>query len=91
MEKINLLVCIIDHHITHCSAGHKPQLMNLRIVFNRLIIFGFMIVVGFCIAKGIYYQSVWGISLACISLGAGIYFLHLLAKAKQDAEQEETA
>ena len=63
--------------------------MNLRTVFNRLIILGFMVVVGFCIGKGIYYQSFWGIFLACIGLGAGVYFLYLLAKAKHDIEQQE--
>ena len=64
--------------------------MNLRTFFNRLIIFGFMIFVGFCLARGIYYQSVIAILLACISLAAGIYFLYLLAKAKEEMEKEET-
>jgi hypothetical protein len=48
-----------------------------------------MVVVGFCLAKGIYYQSVVSVSLASISLIAGIYFLYLLAKAKEDMEKEE--
>lgn len=60
--------------------------MDTRTFFNRLIIFGFMILVGYCLAKGIYHQSVVSISLACISLGAGVYFLYLLAKAKQDTQ-----
>jgi Na+/H+ antiporter NhaD/arsenite permease-like protein len=68
------------------SREHKPQRMNTRTFFNRLIIFGFMVLVGYCLAKGIYHQSVISISLACISLCAGVYFLYLLAKAKQDAQ-----
>ena len=64
--------------------------MNTQTLLNRLIIFGFLILVGFCLAKGIYSKSVIGISLACVSLGAGVYFLYLLAKAKQDMEKEET-
>lgn len=58
---------------------------------SRLVIFAFMVLVGYSIAKAIQSQSVTGILLALISLGAGIYFLYLLAKAKKEQEQEETA
>ena len=58
---------------------------------NRLIILGFMVLVGYSLAKSIYSQSVMGIILALTSLGAGIYFLYLLAKAKEESRQEEAA
>lgn len=51
---------------------------------NRLIIIGFMVLVGFCLAKAIYHQSVMGIILALTSLGAGIYFLYMVAKANEE-------
>ena len=60
---------------------HKPAL-------TRLLILGFMILVGFCLARGIYYQSLMGIVLAVVSLCAGVYFLYLLARARQDMEEE---
>lgn len=63
----------------------------MRTFFNRLIIFSFMILVGFCLAKGIANQSFLGISLALISLIAGVYFLFLLAKAKQEIKKEEAS
>lgn len=55
---------------------------------NRLIIFSFMVLVGFSLAKAIYHQSVMGIILALVSLGAGVYFLYILAKAKEERESE---
>lgn len=58
-------------------------------LLNRFLILGFMIIVGFCLARGIYYRSIMGIILALVSLGAGVYFLHLLAKAKRELETEE--
>jgi hypothetical protein len=58
---------------------------------NRLIILGFMVLVGYSIAKSIYSQSVMGIILALTSLGAGVYFLYLLTKAKEESRQEEAA
>jgi hypothetical protein len=63
----------------------------MRTFFNRLIIFSFMVLVGFCLAKGIANQSFLTTSLASISLIAGIYFLYLLAKAKQEMEKEEVS
>lgn len=44
--------------------------------------------VGFSLAKAIYYKSFMGILLALVSLGAGIYFLYLVAKAKAEMESE---
>jgi hypothetical protein len=65
--------------------------MISRTLINRMIILAFMVLVGFSLAKGIQSQSLLAIFLALTSLGAGIYFLYLLAKIKQDQEQEETA
>jgi len=62
--------------------------MLSRQTLNRIIIFSFMVLVGFCLAKAIYHKSVMGIILALVSLGAGIYFLYILAKAKEDMERE---
>jgi len=62
----------------------KSQLMSARQLFNRIIILGFMAWVGFALAMAIYYKSFMGITLAIISLGAGVYFLYILAKAKQE-------
>ena len=62
--------------------------MPSRQTLNRIIIFSFMILVGFCLAKAIYHSSVMGIILALVSLGAGIYFLYILAKAKEEMERE---
>ena len=63
--------------------------MISRESINRLIIIGFMILVGFCLAKAIYYKSVMGIILALTSLAAGIYFLYILAKAKEEMETQK--
>ena len=63
--------------------------MISRSILNRLIVFVFMILVGYCLARGIKYQSVMGIILALTSLGAGVYFLYLLVKTKEDVEAEE--
>ncbi len=63
--------------------------MLSRQTINRIIILGFMTLVGFGLAKAIYHQSVMGIILALTSLGAGIYFLYIVAKAQQEMEAEE--
>jgi len=65
-------------------------MLNRRIL-NRIIIIGFMVSVGFCIAKAISSESWIGIILAFTALGAGVYFLHLVAKAKQEMEAEEAS
>ena len=73
----------------------QTALMISRTHINRFIIFAFMVLVGYALAYGIKVQSVTGIILALVSLSAGVYFLYLLAKAKQDLqsqqEQEERA
>jgi hypothetical protein len=63
--------------------------MISRQTINRIIILSFMVLVGFCLAKAIYHQSVMGIILALTSLGAGIYFLYIVAKAKEEMEREK--
>ena len=73
------------------SFTPKPALMNSRKLLNRLIILGFMGLVGYCLAKAISSGSVMGIILALVSLGAGVYFLYILAKAKEEMRSEESA
>jgi hypothetical protein len=63
--------------------------MSARQIFSRLIVFGFIILVGFALAMGIYYKSFMGITLATISLGAGVYFLYIVAKARRDMQEAE--
>ncbi|MDP4262027.1 MAG: hypothetical protein Q8941_05800 [Bacteroidota bacterium] len=63
--------------------------MITRTLINRLIILTFMVLVGYSLAYGIRVRSATGIILALISLGAGIYFLYLLAKAKEELKQEQ--
>jgi hypothetical protein len=67
--------------------------MTHRTFLNRIIILSFMALVGFCLAKAISTGSFMGILLALVSLGAGIYFLYILAKAKREMEMrsEEAA
>ncbi|HMK28025.1 MAG TPA: hypothetical protein VK483_18495 [Chitinophagaceae bacterium] len=65
--------------------------MTYRTFLNRIIILGFMALVGFCLAKAISTGSVMGIILAFVSLGAGVYFLYILANAKKELEREEAA
>lgn len=62
--------------------------MISRSTLNKMIIIGFMVLVGFCLAKAIYHKSFMGITLALISLGAAIYFLYILAKAREEMEME---
>lgn len=75
----------------HTSYQTKNQLMLSRTILTRIIILGFMVIVGWCLARGIYYRSVMGIILAATSLCAGVYFLYLLAKMKEELQREETA
>jgi hypothetical protein len=60
-----------------------------RPLIQRMLIIGFMILVGFCLAKSIYSQSITGVILAVISLTAGVYFVHLLNRAKREEELEK--
>ena len=55
----------------------------------RLIIFSFMILVGVALIYGIRARSITGIILSLTSLGAGIHFLTLLPKARQEMQQEQ--
>lgn len=61
--------------------------MSPRQLISRLIVFGFMILVGFALAMGIYYKSFMGITLALVSLGAGVYFLYMVAKARRELQE----
>jgi hypothetical protein len=63
--------------------------MLSQTMINRSIILGFMVLVGFSLAKSIYSGSIIGLVLAITSLGAGVYFLYLLARMKEQVEQEE--
>jgi hypothetical protein len=72
--------------------------MITRQFINRLIILGFMVLVGYCLARAIQIGSFMGVVLALTSLGAAVYFLYLLVKAKEEMtalrnenEIEETA
>ncbi len=67
------------------SSSNQP--LRTRQLLNRLIVFGFMVFVGFALAKAIYHKSFLGILLALVSLGAGIYFLYLVANAKREMEK----
>ena len=64
--------------------------MLSRQTLNRVIIIGFMVLIGFCLAKAIYSGSFMGILLALVSLGAAIYFLYILVKAREEMETEKT-
>jgi len=61
--------------------------MIRRTLINRLIFLVFMVLVGYSLAKAIQIQSVMGILLSLVSLGAAVYFLYLLAKIKQEQEE----
>jgi general stress protein CsbA len=63
--------------------------MLSRTTLNKIIIIAFMILIGFSLAKAIYHKSFMGIMLALVSLGAAIYFLYVLVKAKEEIEAEK--
>ena len=63
--------------------------MISRPIINKVIIISFMVLIGFSLAKAIYHKSFMGITLAFISLGAAVYFLYILAKAKEELEAGE--
>lgn len=65
--------------------------MSSRQLISRIIIFSFLASVGFALAMGIYYGSFLGIFLALLALGAGVYFINLLIKAKREIEEAENA
>jgi hypothetical protein len=72
--------------ITFTSPDIKTTLMSTREIINRSIIIAFMILVGFALAQAFYYKSFMGIVLALVALGAGVYFLYILVKAKQELQ-----
>lgn len=67
----------------------KSLLMLSRHQLNRIIVIGFMVLVGYALAKAFYHNSIMGILLGLTSLGAGVYFLYLMTKAKEEMEAEE--
>lgn len=66
----------------------KHTLMIFRTLLSRLLIIGFLGLVGYSLARSIYYKSALGVVLALVSIVATIYFIQLLAKARQEAENE---
>ncbi|MFZ9388648.1 MAG: hypothetical protein ACO25B_12280 [Chitinophagaceae bacterium] len=64
----------------------SSRLFRLRPLLNHFGIFGFMVLVGLAIAKALYHQSFMGMLLALVSLGAGVYFLYLLAENRKEFE-----
>lgn len=60
--------------------------MISRSMLNKAIIIGFMVLIGYSLAKAIYHGSFMGITLALVSLGAAVYFLYMLAKAREEME-----
>jgi hypothetical protein len=65
--------------------------MLSRTSINRIILFVYLLLVGFSLAKAIYHQSIMGILLSLVSLGAGIHFLYILYKAKDEIEADEAS
>jgi hypothetical protein len=82
------MLCRLHQRFLKPFFHYKNRLMTYRTFLNRFIILGFMGLVGFCLAKAISTGSFMGIVLAIVSLGAGIYFLYILAKAKREMEMQ---
>jgi len=61
-----------------------------RILINLALVFVVVAAVGYCVAESLKYGSALGFILALTSLGAVVYFVYLLAKAKQERESEES-
>ena len=62
--------------------------MIARPAINKVIIISFMVLIGFSLDKAISSGSFMGILLALVSLGAGIYFLYIHARAKREMEMQ---
>jgi uncharacterized membrane protein len=69
-----------------------------RTLINAAVIFVFVTLVGYSVAQSLKYESFIGFILALTSLGAAIYFIYLMAKAKHaredsfgESETEETS
>ncbi len=58
-------------------------------LITRAIILGFMVLVGCSLAKSIQVGSSLGLILAIVSLCAGIYFVYLLTKVREQTEEQE--
>ena len=89
--KKNCGILFLLHHIldrSRYSFIQKHTLMIYRTVLSRLLIIGFLCLVGYSLARSIYYKSALGVVLALVSIVATVYFIQLLAKAKQEAENE---
>ena len=61
-----------------------------RILINLALVFVVVAAVGYCVAESLKYGSALGFILALTSLGAVVYFVYLLAKAKQERDSEES-
>jgi len=61
-----------------------------RILINLALVFVVVAAVGYCVAESLKYNSAIGFILALTSLGAVVYFVYLLAKAKQERDSEES-
>lgn len=68
----------------------KNRYLITRTTLNKIVIIGFMVLIGFSLAKAIYHGSFMGITLALVALGASVYFLYILVKAKEESETRET-
>lgn len=53
-------------------------------MLHKAVIIGFLVLVGFSLAKAIYHESLMGIALGMLSLGAAVYFLYLLGNAPEE-------
>ncbi len=58
---------------------------------NRIIIISFMVLIGFSLSKAVYHKSFIGITIAFVSLGAAVYFLYILVKAKEEMFASESS
>jgi amino acid permease len=99
MESKNRSITVINL-LSKPLCSFKNQLMTsqnespnwrTKIFLTRLTILCFIVLVGYSLARSIQTQTVIGIILALVSLGASIYFFYLLAKAKEEIRQKETA
>lgn len=62
--------------------------MTYRTLLSRLLIVAFLTLIGYSLARSISHKSAIGVILAIVSLVATVYFIQLLAKAKQEIESE---
>ncbi len=56
-------------------------------LFRRMLILCFMALIGFSVAKSIDSGSLLGGILSAVSLTAGVYFLLLLQKIKENSSE----